>query len=161
MLRLCAAALAVLLFMGPLDRPVGALAMAPTADTAPAKARDARYVEAEKAVKAKDWAKAIALLEQVIAATPRDADALNYLGYSYRKQGDKAKALTYYTRALESDPNHLGANEYLGELYLQMNEVAKAEERLAHLARICNSSCEEYRELRDEIAKFKAGKPRS
>lgn len=131
-------------------------------DTAPsAPARDSRLVEAEKAVKAKDYSKAIGLLERMVADTPRNADAFNYLGYSHRKLGNRDQALTYYTRALQIDPNHRGANEYLGELYLDMNDLPKAEERLAVLSRVCGARCEEYRDLREQVEKFKAGKPRS
>jgi Tfp pilus assembly protein PilF len=135
---------------------------AATADPEPsAPAKDARLVEAEKAVKAKNYAKAVGLLERVVADTPRNADALNYLGYSHRKLGNREQALTFYTRALAIDPNHRGANEYLGELYLDMNDLPKAEERLAVLLRACGPRCEEYRDLRAQIEKFKAGKPRS
>ena len=124
-------------------------------------ARNSSLAEAEKAVKAQDWKKAIPLLEKVVAESPRDADAHNYLGYSHRKIGDKEKAFAHYTRALELDPNHRGANEYLGELYLEMNDLPKAEDRLARLSTICGPRCEEYRELSEAIGKFKAGKPRS
>jgi Tfp pilus assembly protein PilF len=124
-------------------------------------AKDWRYFDGEKAVKAKDYTKAIALLERSLSENPKDADTLNYLGYSHRKIGQKDKALAYYTKALDIDPNHRGANEYLGELYLDMSDLPKAEERLARLARICGPRCDEYKDLADDIAKFKAGQPRS
>lgn len=131
-------------------------------DTAPsASARDSRLVDAERAVKAKDYKKAIGLLERMVADTPRSADAFNYLGYSHRKLGNRDQALTYYSRALQIEPSHRGANEYLGELYLDMNDLPKAEERLAVLSRVCGPRCEEYRDLREQVEKFKAGKPRS
>ncbi|MGQ0662760.1 MAG: tetratricopeptide repeat protein [Pseudomonadota bacterium] len=123
--------------------------------------KDTRLVQAEKLVKDKDYAKAIPLLEQVIMANPRDADANNYLGYSHRKLGRMDQARDYYLAALRLEPNHRGANEYLGELYLEMNDLPKAEERLAVLARACQSRCEEYRDLKQAVDAFKAGKPRS
>jgi Tfp pilus assembly protein PilF len=124
-------------------------------------AKDWRYTDGEKAVKAKDYTKAIALLERSLSENPKDPDTLNYLGYSHRKIGQKDKALAYYTKALDIDPNHRGANEYLGELYLDMSDLPKAEERLARLSRICGPRCDEYKDLADDIAKFKAGQPRS
>ena len=127
----------------------------------PASAGDNRMTDAEKAVKAKDWNKAIGLLNRVVADSPKNADAYNYLGYSYRKLGNRDQALTYYNQALSLDPNHRGALEYLGELYLDMSDLPKAEEQLAKLARVCGPRCNEYRELQEGVAKFKAGQPRS
>jgi tetratricopeptide (TPR) repeat protein len=115
------------------------------------------YQKAERAVKDKDWKGAIALLEKVIAGEPRNANALNYLGYSHRNLGEREKALGYYKRALDIEPNHLGANEYLGELYLQMGDLPAAEERLKVLERACRN-CEEKRELAEKIEKHKKAK---
>ena len=118
---------------------------------------DPRFVEAERFVKAKDYAKALPLLDQVIAADATNADAYNYLGYSQRKLGDFAKALVAYGKALAVSPDHKGANEYLGELYLELKDLPKAEERLAHLARICAAPCEEHAELAKAIEAYKKG----
>lgn len=115
------------------------------------------YKDGERAVKAKDYAKAIPLLEKAINDKIRDPDTYNLLGYSYRKLGNTQNALTYYQRALQYDANHKGANEYLGQLYVEMNDLPKAEERLAKLAQLCNMSCEEYRDLKASIDKAKAG----
>jgi tetratricopeptide (TPR) repeat protein len=127
----------------------------------PAASKDSRMTDAEKAVKAKDYNKAIGLLNRVVADSPKNADAYNYLGYSHRKLGNRDQALTYYNHALYLDPNHRGALEYLGELYLDMSDLPKAEEQLAKLARVCGPRCNEYQELQGEVAKFKAGQPRS
>ncbi|MFN0043221.1 MAG: tetratricopeptide repeat protein [Alphaproteobacteria bacterium] len=115
------------------------------------------YTKAEKAVKDKDFKGAIALFEKIIATEPRNANALNYLGYSHRNLGEREKALGYYKRALDIEPNHLGANEYLGELYLQMGDLAAAEERLKVLDRACRN-CEEKRDLAEKIEKHKKAK---
>ena len=127
----------------------------------PAASRDNRMADAEKAVKAKEWNKAIGLLNRVVADSPKNADAYNYLGYSHRKLGNRDQALTYYNQALYLDPNHRGALEYLGELYLDMSDLPKAEEQLSKLSRVCGPRCSEYRELQEAVAKFKAGQPRS
>lgn len=129
--------------------------------SAPSQTRDSRFIEAQRAVQAKEWTKAVGLLERVVSDAPHDADAYNYLGYSQRKLGHRDKALASYAKALEIDPNHRGANEYLGELYLDMKDLPKAEERLARLSQICGPRCEEYRELHEQIDQFKSGRPRS
>jgi len=136
----------------------GAMAMGSDTGSTPAAARgSADYQKAERAVKDKDWKGAIALLEKVIAGEPRNANALNYLGYSHRNLGEREKALGYYKRALDIEPNHLGANEYLGELYLQMGDLPAAEERMKVLERACRN-CEEKRELAEKIEKYKKSK---
>jgi hypothetical protein len=53
-------------------------------------------------------------------------------------------------------PKHRGANEYLGELYLEMGDLAKAEERLEVLDGACWFGCDEYSDLKEAIAKYKA-----
>jgi Flp pilus assembly protein TadD len=131
-----------------------AVAMMST-DPTPTKSR--AYLDGERAVKAKDYAKAIPLLQQALNSDPRDADAYNLLGYSYRKTGNMQSALAYYQRALQLDANHRGANEYLGQLYVEMKELSKAEERLQKLAQLCQQRCEEYRDLKEAIDKAKAG----
>jgi tetratricopeptide (TPR) repeat protein len=113
------------------------------------------YLDGERAVKAKEYAKAIPLLERAVNENFRDADALNLLGYSNRKLGNTQNALIYYQRALQNDANHKGANEYLGQLYVEMNDIAKAEERLTKLGTLCNN-CEEFRDLKASIDKAKA-----
>jgi len=121
------------------------------------------YLDGERAVKAKEYAKAIPLLEAAVNENFRDADALNLLGYSNRKLGNTQNALIYYQRALQNDANHKGANEYLGQLYVEMNDLPKAEERLAKLGTLCNN-CEEFRDLKASIDKAKAapaGAPRT
>ncbi len=118
-------------------------------------AQDTEYAKAEKAVKAMDYAGAIPLPETVVSKAPRNADALNYLGYSHRKLGRFDDALAWSGKALAVDPDHKGANEYLGELHLQMGNLVKAEERLAHLDKVCFFGCEEFDDLKKAIAAYK------
>src|SRR3954462_14182724 len=114
------------------------------------------YLDGERAVKAKEYAKAVPLLERALNDNLRDADTNNLLGYSHRKLGNAPTALVYYQRALQIDPNHKGANEYLGELYVEMKDLPKADERLQKLAQVCGTSCEEYRDLKAAIDEAKA-----
>ncbi len=130
--------------------------------SAPETAKSRNYTDGERAVKAKDYAKAIPLLERAWNDNKTDADTNNLLGYSHRQLGNKQVALTYYQRALQADANHKGANEYIGELYVEMNDLPKAETHLAKLAQVCgNMTCEEYRDLKAAIEKAKAGGPRT
>lgn len=110
------------------------------------------YKQAKSLIDDEKYSKAIPILQKLIKDKGAYADALNLLGYSYRKSGDATTALDYYNQALAMEPKHLGANEYLGELYLEMKQPDKAKERLAVLKDACGD-CEEYEELEDAIAK--------
>ena len=90
------------------------------------------------------YLKAYEKLEKAYAKDKKNADILNYLGYTLRKSGDLKKAEIYYLKGLELDAGHLGINEYLGELYVQTNRIDKANERLAVLK---NCDCKEYQDL--------------
>ena len=69
----------------------------------------------DKVEKAKKlYLKAYDKFEKAYAKDKKNADILNYLGYTLRKTGDFEKAETYYLKGLELDAKHLGINEYLG-----------------------------------------------
>jgi tetratricopeptide (TPR) repeat protein len=116
------------------------------------------YRDAVRAVDKKDYKGAIVLLNRVLRQEPRNADALNYMGFSHRKLGDHRKAIDFYKQALTVNPDHRGANEYLGEAYLEINDLPKAEERLAHLINVCGQNCKETRELAEAVAAYKSGR---
>jgi Tfp pilus assembly protein PilF len=122
-----------------------------------------RMDAARAAIEARDWRMAITELDAVVETEPGNADAHSLLGYSHRKQArpDLAKAFEHYRRALRIDPQHKGAHEYIGEAYLMDNMPAEAEKHLAELARLCgNQTCEEYVDLAEGIAAYKAKRPR-
>jgi len=119
---------------------------------------DTDYTKAVALIKAKQYAQALPLLEKAAGRDARNADIQNHLGYANRKLKNMDAALKYYLAALEIDPKHRGANEYLGELYLETNQLAKAEERLEVLNDACFFGCEEYTELKEKIAAYKAGR---
>ena len=112
---------------------------------------DDKYDMAVRAVDAKDYRKAISLLNDVIDEKPRNPNALNYLGYSHRKSGDYARAVTYYKKALSLDPEHKGANEYLGQAYVELGNLNAAVERLDALEKVCGIHCDEYISLKTSI----------
>ena len=117
----------------------------------PDKLSAARALIAEK-----KWPAAIDELDKV---NDRDsAEWNNLMGFSQRKKAppDLAAAERYYDAALRIDPQHRGALEYSGELYLMTGKLAQAEERLATLDKACLFSCEEYRDLKRAIERYKA-----
>jgi tetratricopeptide (TPR) repeat protein len=136
-------------------------AMAPAAPMAAphhaspaAKAKLLDLNDARKLIAKSDWAGAIKMLRVIVRQQPKNADALNLLGYSLRQSGDMKEAEAWYLKALKLKPNHLGANEYLGELYLEMNDLPKAQERLQVLKNACGD-CEEYEDLDEAVADYK------
>ncbi len=103
----------------------------------------------DKIEKAKKlYLKAYDKFEKAYAKDKKNADILNYLGYTLRKTGNFEKAEIYYLKGLELDSGHLGINEYLGELYVQTGRIELAKERLQVLV---GCKCEEYEELKELI----------
>ena len=94
------------------------------------------------------YLKAYDKFEKAYAKDKKNADILNYLGYTLRKTGDLEQAEIYYLKGLELDSKHLGINEYLGELYVQTGRIELAKERLQVLD---GCKCEEYDELKELI----------
>ena len=119
---------------------------------------DPDFDAGRKAAAAEDFGRAVPLLQKAVATDPKNADAFNLLGYSLRKSGNLDAAFAAYEKALTLDPKHKGAHEYIGEAYLQAGNLAKAEEHLVALDDICFFGCDEYEDLKQRIADFKAGK---
>ena len=114
------------------------------------------YSRASAAIDSRDYPRAIALLEKVVARQSRNADAYNLLGYSHRKLGDFQTAMTFYAKALRIEPSHKGAHEYIGEAYLETGNLSKAKEHLAKLDDICFLPCGEFTDLKKAIAAYEA-----
>ena len=105
----------------------------------------------DKVEKAKKlYLKAYDKFEKAYAKDKKNADILNYLGYTLRKTGNLEKAEIFYLEGLALDAGHLGINEYLGELYVQTGRIELAKERLLVLK---GCECEEYDELKELIEK--------
>jgi len=132
-----------------------------TGSSKPMPAPNPDFANAKAAIAKQDWQSAIASLNKVTAAEPKNPEAYNLLGYAVRKSGNPQGSLQYYQYALSLDPKHLGANEYIGEAYLQLNDVAKAEEHMKRLDELCTFGCKELTELKNAIAAYKAGKKSS
>lgn len=124
----------------------------PSPEPAPARAVIPATLDgAQKRIDAGDYTGALPILTQIVQADPRNADALNLMGYSLRKTGKTELALQYYNAALGLMPRHLGANEYLGELYVELGQFDKAKERLVVLRAVCGEDCKQTKELEQAI----------
>lgn len=121
---------------------------------APSRAADADYTAAVKAIDAKEFARAIPLLEGVVKRDAGNADAHNWLAYAIRRNGDPARAIPIYQKALALDPKHRGAHEYIGEAYLALDNLPKAKEHLAALDRLCFLPCAQYRDLKEAVEAY-------
>ena len=110
---------------------------------------------ARKLIDKKKWAQAKKDLIKAEKLNSKNADVKNLLGFVTRNMNDTKSSMKYYQAALKLDPNHLGANEYLGELYLKLKQPAKAKAQLAKLEKICGTNCAEYKDLANDIAKYK------
>lgn len=118
-----------------------------------------RMASARQALGSGNYASAIRDLQAVVHEDPRNADAHNLLGYSYRKRPgpDITKAFEHYYTALRIDPRHKGAHEYIGQAYLMEKKPDQAEKHLAELEKICGGrGCPEYLELSKAIGEFKS-----
>ena len=102
----------------------------------------------EKALKL--YSKAYDKLVKAYEKDKKNADILNYLGFTLRKSGNFEEAEKFYLAGLEIKPNHKGINEYLGELYIKTNRIELAKERLEVLK---DCKCEEFEELKELIEK--------
>jgi len=120
------------------------------------------------AAKSKDWTSVVARMTAVTQQDPKNADAWNELGHAYRMLGDMDNSFENYAHALQIDPRHKGAHEYLGEAYLQVGQLDMAEKELQALDQICMAEKElqaldqicfvtsrEYRDLKEEIVRYK------
>lgn len=126
------------------------------ADTPAVEPAADKLAQARVHIKAKQWAAAIDELKRV--NDTGNANWNNLMGYSLRKQAtpDLDGAERFYNEALRIDPKHRGALEYSGELYLMKGDLSSAEKRLAALDKACTFGCEEYTDLKNAVARFKA-----
>jgi len=133
-----------------------ALRAADTSSSAPPMPEDPDMANGRKAVDAQNWKAAVDSFSRAAARDPKNPDAQNLLGYSWRKSGNLDQAFKYYNEALRLDPGHKGAHEYIGEAYLMVNNLPKAEEHLARLDKLCFLPCSEYSDLKKAVDKYRS-----
>ena len=79
-------------------------------------------------------------------------DVANYIGYANRKMGNYDQSKIWYEAALKADPNHVRTWSYYGMWHIEQGNRLKALDNLQKVQLICgNTSCEEYRQLKDVI----------
>jgi len=142
---------AILVSTGLYSVPVQVHAMG-NSDAKPPKTAAQDFKAGRSAVYAGRFDTAIRLMKKVVKEEPKNADAHNYLGFSYRQTGKLDLAASSYKQVFAIDPNHKGALEYQGELFLKLGNVAKANQNLAKLEKLCPRGCKELNELRKAIA---------
>jgi tetratricopeptide (TPR) repeat protein len=111
------------------------------------------YEEGRGLAKAGQYEWALEVLGAVV--NQDDPKVLNYVGYSHRKMGDFETGMGYYKKALALNPDYVLAREYLGEGYVANGQVDLAKAQLAEIEKRCGTTCEEYRDLAEEIEKVK------
>jgi Flp pilus assembly protein TadD len=118
--------------------------------------KDPALEQARSALGKQDWMGAQKVLREAVARNPQDADTQNLYAYSIRKGANPAMDLVFrhYNEALRLDPKHRAAHEYIGEAYLMAGNVSKAKEHLAQLDKLCTFGCEEYTQLKKEVAAY-------
>ena len=97
---------------------------------------------------------AVTPLRDWLITEPNDADALNLLGYAYRKLERWEDSRSYYERALAVEPAHKGALEYMGELELQTGNHDAARTLLIKLRTACPQGCEELDDLLEAFKEY-------
>lgn len=114
-----------------------ALAQSPSTPTTPT------IADARARVQANDHAGAVAVLEQITAATPGNATAWQLLGGSYRALKDGAKAVAAYEKAIELAPASpqllfflAAAHVVNGDIDAAFATLAKASDRRLDMTRI-------------------------
>ncbi len=79
----------------------------------------------------RDFEKAEVLFKEVLKANPKNATALNYIGYMLADRGVRLEeAVKYVEEALALDPNNGAYLDSLGWAFYKLNEMRKAEEYL-------------------------------
>ena len=86
-----------------------------------------------------------------LLADPHTPKALNYRGYATRKLGRLDEGIGYYLQSVALDPNYAQVREYLGEAYVTKGDVGLAKAQLQAIERLCGTTCEEYRDLKEAI----------
>jgi len=81
--------------------------------------------------KQKDYDRAESLLKEILKEDPKDAIALNYIGYLLADRGIRLQeAVEYVQQALVLDPNNGAYLDSLGWAFFKMNDLQKAEKCL-------------------------------
>lgn len=84
--------------------------------------RSALEVRAARAFTLKDYPRAIAALNDLLALAGDDSHTLYLLALCHARQSDDAEAIDFGSRALRSDPSHMESLKLLARLHFQRGE---------------------------------------
>jgi len=88
----------------------------------------------------KEFDRAESVLEQILKENPRNASALNYIGYMLADRGVRLQeAVKYVEEALEIDPNNGAYLDSLGWAFFKLNDLQKAEKYLTQAVNLINN----------------------
>lgn len=110
----------------------------------------APYDEAKALVDEGSYAAALPKLTMLTQSDPKNADAWNLLGFTYRKLGQLAESDAAYLQVLAINPHHRGALEYQGELFITQGKIDAAKANLKLLQGLCGQ-CEEAEDLQKAL----------
>ncbi len=88
----------------------------------------------------------------------RDAEVLNYLGFSTRNAGNVDKGLSYYNAALALDPDYTLARSYMGQALLEKGDRRGAMIQLDEIERRVGTDAREYKLLAHALVQKSLGK---
>ena len=89
----------------------------------------------------KQWASAEADFKRVLEIEPDNADALNYLGYTWVDRGENlTEAFEMINKALELDPNSGAITDSLGWAHYKLGQYSEAKTRLEDAVVLAPSS---------------------
>jgi Flp pilus assembly protein TadD len=108
------------------------------------------FAVAKATVNSGNYAAALPMLVAITKDDPRNADAWNLLGFSYRQLDQLQASDAAYLKVLTINPDHLGALEYQGELFITQGKIDAAKANLARLQGLCGS-CEEAEDLQEAL----------
>ena len=113
---------------------------------------DAALADAQKLIQGGEYAKAIAILEDIVGRNMRNSDAHMMLATCWYNLGDMDKEQKELTTVIAIDRGNMGAYVLSGYVALRDDNVRQAEYYLNALKVVCGSdSCAEYHALKNAI----------
>ncbi len=112
--------------------------------------------EKEEKKAREEYEKAFKDFKKSAELNPKLPQALNGMGFAYRKLGDYPKALEMYDKTLEMAPNFPDAIEYRGEAYLGLDRLDDAKQAYLSLFAMDRKQADMLmKAMKDYIAKKK------
>ena len=111
------------------------------------------YQQGQQLLTAGKFDEASDALETALAVDPRNRAAFVSLARVAQKQRLFGKSIRLTNKALALEPNDLDALQVQGESMVELGAKGRAQENLAKLQRLCQSSCKQAVTLSSAISK--------